>query len=162
MPNWCNNVMIIRGNKKQREEFKDKYCRLVKSEWEDKDILTLDFNKVIPQPKTIEECPEKYIIHNEEEARKEFLSWDENNERRWFNWYKFNCNEWGCKWNSSACDSIETKTTLRLIFDTPWGPPYNIIGKLIQNHPELKISGRYTEEGMEIYGSYNYKNYQED
>ena len=98
----------------------------------------------------------------QEEARKEFLSWDESDERRWFNWYKFNCNEWGCKWNSSACDSIETETTLRLIFDTPWGPPYNIIGKLIQNHPELKISGGYMEEGMGIYGSYNYKNYQED
>lgn len=159
MPNWCENKILIRGTKQQRKEFKAKYCKLVKVDWRDKEIWALDFNKVIPQPKSIEECPEEFIIHNEEEARKEFLNYDENNERRWFNWYRWACHNWGTKWNASPYDSRETDVCLTLWFDTPWSPPDPIISKLILDNYDLKITGRYDEPNMDIHGWYTYKDW---
>lgn len=160
MPNWCNNILRIRGTKKQREEFKAKYCELVKVDWRENEILMIDFNKVIPEPETIEDCPEKYLIRNKEDADRAHLAWDENNPRRWFNWYKFRRDKWFCKWPGDPYDSTESKTMLRLDFDTPWGPPLGIIAKLIKDHPELKISGRFDEPNMDLHGSYTYKNYE--
>lgn len=160
MPNWCSNILVIRGTKQQRENFKNKYCELVKVGWNDKEVLSISFNKVIPEPTSIEECPEEYILRTKEDARREHLEWDENNPRKWFNWYKFHCNKWGCKWDCDPSNAEETDTALKLHFATPWGPPYGIIVKFIEDNSGLKISGRFDEPNMDLHGSYTYKNYQ--
>lgn len=159
MPNWNENYMIIRGSKEQREEFKKKYCSLVKNQWFDREILTLDFDKVIPQPKTREECPEEYIIHNETDAKKNHLSFDKKDPKNWFNWYKWRIDNWSTKWEANPIDSGETKTSLWIMFDTAWAPPENIIEKLIIDNYDLKITCRYNEPGMQLNGRYSYLDY---
>lgn len=162
MPNFCMNVLTVRGTKKQREEFKAKYCSLVKKEYSDREVLWLDFDKIIPQPKTINECPEKYILHNEEEARKDYLGWDESNPRKWFNWYRWRLNNWGTKWNCDPYDYKENKSGLWLCFDTAWTPPMNIIRRLIIDNYDLKIKCSFDEPGMDIHGCISYEDFDEE
>lgn len=160
MPNWNENLLIIRGTKKQREEFKAKYCHIEHPEFSEHDILALSFDEIIPEPKTIDECPEKYIIHNKEEAVKKGLSWGENNERRWFNWYVWRNKHWGTKWDCVPVNSEETKTSLKLWFDTAWYPPVGIIERLIRDNYDLKISCIYNEPGMDIHGRISYLDFE--
>lgn len=162
MPNWCHNKIIIRGSKKQREEFKEKYCELVNIPYHDEKIWSLDFNKVIPEPKTIKECPKKYLIRNAEEAEKRHLEYDESNERKWFDWYQYHCDNWGCKWEGDPDNSEECESSLTIKFYTPWGPPYKIISKLIKDNPELKITGRFDEPNMDLHMSFSYKTWNMD
>ena len=162
MPNLCMNTLVIRGTKQQRENFKKKYCEFVKKEYSDHEVLYLDFNKIIPEPETIDECPEEFILHNEKEARDLCLGWDENNPRKWFNWYKFHCNKWGCKWGADPYDYKETKTGLWLNFDTPWCPPIGIIRKLIIDNYDLKIKCSFDEPGMNIHGIISWDDFSEE
>lgn len=157
MPNWCTNKLIIRGTQKQREEFKTKYCELVEVSWSDEKIWVLDLNKVIPEPRTIEECPKEYVIHNKEEAEQRHLGYDETYERKWFDWYRYHCDKWGCKWNAEPYDSKDKKTSFTIWFDTPWGPPYKVIAKLMRDNPKLKITGRCDEPNMDLHMKFNYE-----
>lgn len=66
MPNWCENTLSIKGTKEQIVDFNKRYLP----------NGTFSFENVIPSPQTIEECPEDYILHNEEEANKHCLLWN--------------------------------------------------------------------------------------
>lgn len=162
MPNWCMNTLVVRGTKKQREEFKTKYCSLIKKEYSDHEVLSLDFDKIIPEPRTINECPEKYILHNKEEARKDCLGWDESDPRKWFNWYRWRLNNWGVKWNCDPYAHKETQTGLWLCFDTAWGPPIGVIRRLIIDNYNLKIKCSFDEPGMDIHGLISYEDFDEE
>lgn len=60
MPNWCENTLSIKGTKEQIVDFNKRYLP----------NGTFSFENIVPSPQTIEECPEDYILHNEEEAVK--------------------------------------------------------------------------------------------
>lgn len=100
-----------------------------------------DFNKIVPRPKTIEECPEPYIIHNEGEARTNCLAYDGDD--KWFNWYNWNIDNWGTKWNSYDYSDGETQIT----FLTAWSGVPELIEKVAE---ETGASFRYlyADEGM--------------
>ena len=123
-------------------------------------MLCLDFNKVIPEPETIDECPEKYIIHNKEEAAARFLGWDENDPKRWFDWYNWRISNWGTKWIGIPNASEETTKSLKLYFDTAWAPPSGVVERLILDNYNLKISCHYEEPGMGFSGTISYKQYE--
>lgn len=91
----------------------------------------LDFNKIIPQPKCIEECPEKYLISEAErgKVRIEIL-----NDRPWFNWHDWNWDNWGTKWNAQDAYKLN-KDSIR--FETAWCPPLKIMEALSK-----KLSGK--------------------
>ena len=57
MPNWCENTLSIKGTKEQIVDFNKRYLP----------NGIFSFENIIPSPQTIEECPEDYILHNEEE-----------------------------------------------------------------------------------------------
>lgn len=130
MPNWTQNIMVVRGTEIAVEYFLKKYIDSTGA---------FDFNKVIPEPKTKEECPEEYLI---EEGKEEHTS----SIKPWFDWYHWRCDHWGTKWNA-ACTMITPKslcTTTRaskrvhgktwyeveITYDTAWSPPMPVIEKL--------------------------------
>lgn len=145
MPNYCTNEVY----------FKEEVVEEVKK-FLDKDG-NIDFNKVIPAPLTQEDCERDfpaYVIHNEEEARKECLNYDETNERRWFNWYRWNIDFWGTKWNSF--DNLGTSDQV-VAFITAWCPCSPVIRKLSELlHTRIVYS--FQEEGCGINGVEVYEN----
>ena len=150
MPNWCYTNIEVRG----KTDVVKKLVEMVKSEKDEEGSPTdFDFDKIIPQPKTYEECPVEYRINSEEEARKEALAWDEKAERNWFNWYKWNCDNWGTKWN--ACDASANIvwdispgiSTSNIWLETAWSPALPVYRKLQEMYPELEIQVAFADEG---------------
>lgn len=159
MPNDCMNTIKLVGAKSEILNFLDKYTSK-----RDDGELSIDFNKIIPEPKTIKECPEMFILHNEKEAREHYLEYSEDNDRRWFNWYDFHCAAWGTKWNAYDCQigaedilndpEIEDDEEIEIIIDffTAGGPAERIIDKLIYKNKNLEIDFVYFEPNMMLLG----------
>lgn len=85
----------------------------------------MDFNKIIPEPRTIEECPDDYIIESAKEAHIQ-----EDEERPWFDWYRWHRDYWGVKWPAYDGYSIIGKSYIEFVFSTPWNLAYPVIHKL--------------------------------
>lgn len=152
MPNWCYTNIEVRG----KTDVVKKLIEMVGSEKDEEGRATdFDFNKIVPQPKTYEECPPEYRIDSEEEARKEALAWDEKAERNWFNWYKWDCDNWGTKWN--ACDAntdaislekpVGKTAVVNIYLNTAWSPALPVYRKLQEMYPELEIKVDFADEG---------------
>jgi hypothetical protein len=78
------------------------------------------------------------------------------------NWYDWQCEHWGTKWNAYEA-SIEDESWDRLLicFDTAWSPPEPVIaalrGKLEEMFPaddgyEVYVAGAWVEEGYQSAG----------
>lgn len=143
MPNWCENTLSIKGTNEQIVDFNKRYLP----------NGIFSFENIIPSPQTIEECPEDYILHNEEEANKHCLLWDPTQPRNWFNWYDWNCHYWGCKWDATVVSIEQNEESIKIFFETPWSPSIPVIAKLIEDNPQLEIECEYFEPGMWFAGT---------
>lgn len=128
MPNHVKTVIKFRHLKKKDMEF---IANTIARPLTEKDKMYLstedsyhiDFNKIIPQPKTEESCSEQYLDPSVSHAM--VLE-----DRPWFNWYKWNCEHWGVKWNAYDGYSTSTKSTLTFVFSTAWSLAEPIVNKL--------------------------------
>lgn len=141
MPNDCQNKLIIKGTKEQLQQFLDTYVSTIDTE------QYLDFNKIIPEPLTPEECDPKCVIAPGEDRHLAF-----NDDRTWFDWYEWHVKYWGTKWNSYSNTISLIDTELEIYFETAWCPPIPIIKKLFKLHPELEFRFIYYEYGCQFGG----------
>ena len=133
MPNWTYNDVTIRGTKKQIDDFYKKY--ILGADGKE----GFDFNKVIPQPRTEEECPKNCI-------RKDGDPIEVLQDRPWFNWYEWNCKYWGTKWNACDVDVDKTDTRIFLSFSTAWAAPRPVLNKLIEQNKGMSIEIDWEDE----------------
>lgn len=146
MPNWVTTEIKIKGKAEDLAAFVRKHIVTQKYENGGKEDI-LDFETVIPSPKTIKECPEECIANENSHIVIE-------EDRPWFDWYKWNINYWGTKWNSSntsypEADSIlaQGSTEIEIWLDTAWDPASPVYYKLQEMYPELNIEVFYGDEG---------------
>ena len=70
-------------------------------------------------------------------------------------WYAWNQNNWGCKWNCDAQDwnlqEDGDNATVFFWFDSPWGPPINLYETINANY---EIEASYYEPGMAFVGEF--------
>lgn len=98
-----------------------------------------DFEKIIPSPKTEKE----YLASGGDkyrDPRVRFILTE--SERPWFNWYDWNCDHWGTKWN--ACESCVYGDEVH--FDTAGGAPEPIFEALSKKYPEVEMETSSTFE----------------
>lgn len=141
MPNWCANDLTIKGKPKMLNKLLKTIETTASEVSEARDTTMFDFNKIIPRPES------------------------END-----NWYNWNTSNWGTKWN--ACDvgfitdgdwsetydeSSWESGELIIQFNTAWSPPVPVIEALSKQFPSVKITHKFTEEGMGFYGTYIYR-----
>ena len=129
MPNHVRTIVKI--NKLKKDDI-DIILNLIATKLEDpdypdevKDDYVIDFNKIIPEPTTIEECPEECRVKSAKEAH---ISEDEA--RPWFNWYEWRCTYWGTKWGAYDGYTIIGKSFIQFVFSTAWSLAYPVIQKL--------------------------------
>lgn len=75
-------------------------------------------------------------------------------------WYSYNLETYGCKWNCNAFtwddtileDKLTGKSTISISFDSPWGPPIALYDNLVEQ--EFEVSAKYYECGMGFVGEY--------
>ena len=65
-----------------------------------------------------------------------------------YNWYNWNLDNWGCKWDAGDGDIQweDEDNTLRITFQTPWGFPEGVAKKLAEQYPHLEMSWFFEEE----------------
>jgi hypothetical protein len=147
MPNYCNNVVEIRGPVAQVKALVDH---------------KLDFQKIHPYP------PELDITAGREGADDSpeqiaLVAAEESNLKKhgYKNWYDWCVNNWGTKWNAGGDndamqvdydEDVNDQGTALFQFDTAWAPPLGVLEKLMETHPELSIECRYHEPGVGFFG----------
>ena len=95
MPNWVTTILCIEGDQKDLDQFQD-YVRNDNYYRDEEDpkkrVSHFDFNKFIPMPQEEQE-----------------------------NWYNWNCDNWGTKWNACYTDVDDSSEgCLRYQFETAW------------------------------------------
>lgn len=143
MPNWVYHKVLIEGTNEVIKNIISKYFTKKDSGY------YLDFNLVIPQPKSVEDCPDKYV-------RKDKINEPptELDERPWFDWYNWNCDNWGTKWNTNREDTniYVSDGLIEIYLSTAWSPATNIFEKILKDNTGISISGIYADESRNFTG----------
>ena len=147
MPNYCNNVVEIRGPQKVVKALVDH---------------RLDFMKIYPYPKDLDIVAGRSGADDSPE-QKALVAAEESNLKKYGykNWYDWCVSEWGTKWNAGGSDNADMQIdfdedgddSIALFqFDTAWAPALGVLQKLMDTHPELSIECRYHEPGVGFFG----------
>ena len=69
-------------------------------------------------------------------------------------WYDFNVNNWGTKWDVGDADGINevTENSINLYFDSAWAPPVEAYDKLTEMG--FRVDAMYHEPGVSFAGIY--------
>ena len=141
MPNWCENVIVVKGSHEELEELET----FLKQGKED-----FDFNLFIPYPKEYEELDSKAREMREQGVDWELIPKDGYNSGG----YDWCIENWGTKWNAyePSVRFVEDEL-LTIHFDTAWSPPTPIVEKMALMFPSLTFYLNYHEDGMGFLGS---------
>lgn len=134
MPNHCYNEIQIVSNKGLEPIRK----LILNNEKE------VDFNLCAPQPEEVRTSPDR-------------LGSEDMNKPNWYDW---NCENWGTKWNAYESEIIQDidqyDDLLEVKFTTAWGVPYEwvkrLAEKLFEYDPDANMCGFYRVEGYEDAG----------
>jgi hypothetical protein len=122
MPNNTRNIIKFVYHEDKGEKINEIY------EFLRTDKHYIDFNKIIPPPENLFKEP----LGNKERERceKEGVP----------NWYDWNSENWGTKWNSYETE-LRKKGSWQLVitFETAWDMPRPIIEHLLKKYPEVDI-----------------------
>lgn len=83
----------------------------------------IDFDKIIPEPRTEDECPDDCKVSEHSHIM-------EDEAKPWFDWYTWHLNYWGTKWNAYDGYTKTGKTWVMFVFSTAWSTPEPVIRKL--------------------------------
>lgn len=153
MPNWCENRITIKPKGKEEA---DKFLKECCSKNE-KGKYEIDFDKIIPEPRRIEDCPADCIANDKTPIEKD-------EDRPWFNWYEWRRRFWETKWGADTLSIDVDDDWIDVTFNTAWNPPMPIIKKIMQMFPKSFVEAVFLEEGFEYIGiitSEGYKFYEE-
>lgn len=67
-------------------------------------------------------------------------------------WYSWNVNSWGTKWDTNAEIVEVTGDSISLSFDTAWAPPIAFYDKLVELG--FEVNATFFESGMMFVGEY--------
>ena len=138
MPNWFYFSLNVSGEKKDVEQFVENVKGSEKFETEGREF---DFNHFVPQPENL--YRDNLSTDKEKELESQGLP----------NWYRWNNENWGTKWNA-VCEDFEQHDFPSVTYNlrTAWAFPNQVIAKMIDMYsPKLAfiITG---EEESNAYG----------
>ena len=142
MPNWCDNKLIVSGDKTELSRF-------LKEATTDDGEFT--FEKIVPRPKELDiTCVWGY---RDKATAEQGLK---NIELFGFrDWYEWNIANYGTKWNVGESNIEDMGGLIEIEFGTAWSPPIPWVKKVVQLFPELEFVLHYDEPGMSYKGVYS-------
>ena len=136
MPNWCTNIVTIEHKNKTAIDRVEK--AFVKGEL---------CNEFLPIPEDLHNTSAPNNA-NAEEMKKKYNYRD---------WYEFQVNEWGTKWDVGLYESgsfeREDRKKIELTFDSAWSPPVGLYNKLMEEG--YNVMAYYYEPGAGYTGLYS-------
>lgn len=150
MPNHTTTLIKIKANKTEAlAKFVENHMK-----WEGSDNCYLDFETVVPVPKTPAECDPEFVMMDAEDAKSRCIAYKEEDPRKWFDWYHWQIRYWGTKWNSynGVCPKLEeilkkNLTEIEIWLNTAWSPAIPVYAKLQEMYEDLCIDVYYSDEG---------------
>ena len=151
MPNWVRNNVTITGSRASVDTLQEKVGastqipgkELVKTtNAEGKEIFSLneDGSYIYKDVHHTDEDPGFSfwnIIRPEGEALENYSE----------NWYDWNINNWGCKWDAKDVETLDFSAGhWHVAFDTPWGSPMEVFQALSAQFPDVKVHVEWIEE----------------
>lgn len=135
MPNWCSNVMTLRHEDPEmitraKNAFAEgKFCQ-----------------EFVPCPQELQDVSSP---NRDEKSAAALLE-----KYGYADWYAFQTNEWGTKWDFGSGDGINnfTENELILYFDSAWSPPIRMMEQL--EELGFTVDLMYYEPGMAFCGRY--------
>lgn len=177
MPNWCGNIVKIKGPKSERDRFVADMKAAGVAAYPDVDAEKapcFTFYYAAPMPSEYKQTTSP-TPWTEQETREmaEKYQWDANTvqfklehcltpEQREFydsliakhgseNWYDWCCRNWGTKWDACHESMGETPRMTVFSFDTAWGPPLEFaekfVKKILTDYKGLTVRWEYSLEG---------------
>ena len=138
MPNWCENKLFLTVENDNNINCLERFVLENKNEEDD-----LSFECSVPQPENIY----KGNIGSEEKKL-----YGKNN------WYDWNCNNWGTKWDCTDVILEDNSNQVEYYFNTAWSPPIQWLEKTSIKYPNIIFSIEYSEGGCDFWGIEVYKN----
>ena len=153
MPNHVTNILVVVGNEAQ--------LKAVSLALLDKEGL-VDFNNSIPIPKELEgtSSPARIISATEYKEQEDKIARGETvfskgitqkisqdliEKYGYDNWYDWQLNTWGTKWNAYSQESLSENS---FKFETAWATPSNFLLNFSAMFPEVTFEMKYADEDM--------------
>ena len=149
MPNWVYNSMNVSGKAEAVKAFAEKASK-PRPDGFDKDEVTYEetdglsfWNFVAP--------PDEAIESGEYFGTNGFVNGEAVGKTK-FNWYEWNINNWGVKWDAGDVSmefSADEKSGMGYIsgsYQTAWGIPEPVMNAMVEQHPDLEFSFYCEEE----------------
>ena len=138
MPNWVFNQLHVHGTPDEIAKFKADLSRpIVVSVGEVADTVFSYMNVISPWDQGISES-EYFATHGSGPN-----GMTGNTDGNWYNW---NRQYWGVKWDCDAELDNDEATYVSYRFDSPWGPPTEVIDAIAAKYPTMTFSHNYEEE----------------
>jgi hypothetical protein len=143
MPNWCSNHITVRGG--NSAEIKRLADALSAGEF---------CNAVIPTPQELTDTVSGFMGDTEEQAKLEAKTRSNIEKYGYSNWYDFQVNNWGTKWDVSgeAVEIDEDGLGFSGAFESAWAPPIAVCEALVERGFEVTLY--YYEPGMAYVGKW--------
>lgn len=125
MPNWCWNDLTLHTEDTEKADALESFLKTLTEEDVENDKDTGLFAYFHPRPVTEEE-----------------------------NWYGWNIDNWGTKWDVTEVEWQRDENTFYLNFSTAWGPPISFYEKLYEDG-DWNVDAMYEEPGMCFVGSFS-------
>lgn len=140
MPNWVHNHMTISGDKNLLVEVQT----ILGKEYKKIDNGDVNFFNLVAPPE------ENWDEYNS--VGVPGLSPEEKANHPTFNWYDWNCNNWGTKWNACEPSADMIGNNLEVSFDTAWSHPTGFVNALVSLLGRLGLTMYYTWEEEQGFG----------
>jgi hypothetical protein len=143
MPNWCNNGITLRHADPAMIE------RAAKALQEGKFL-----QEFIPTPAPLLETIAGSYGDEAKDQQLKLKQFENINQFGAKDWYDWNCNNWGTKWDVSS-DNVEIvdANTLTASFDSAWAPPTRAYEQLMEQG--FEVEAFYYEPGMCFVGKWD-------
>lgn len=144
MPNWVSNSLHISG--KTHEEVEAFYEKATKT-------IQTGYDRETGEPvyESSDFSMLAFIAPPEDKMDIYFgkVKPEENPEDSQYEWYVWNNDQWGCKWDASETDAQyfeKTDVDYHITFQTPWSPPEQFLSTIANLYPNLEFSLNWEEE----------------
>ena len=146
MPNWCNNDLIVQGDKTQLNHFVRK-AKGIEPQYKLSEDEKKFYTEEMLKPQECELCFNQFVPVPKEILEQGFST-------AGYNWQVDN---WGTKWGASVHAFEVCGDTVAVHFDTAWSPPEKVIMAMSNQFPKLTFSLTYAECGMMFAGKLEVK-----
>ena len=144
MPNWCSNHITVRGT--NQKEIAEIAKAMEEGRFCDSIIPTPEDLNITAGREGNDNDPKQIALVAKEQANLEKYGVR--------NWYDFQVNRWGTKWEVE-CQDVQVEDdglTVSTYFDSAWSPPMGIVEELMNRG--LQVTLYYYEPGMGFVGKY--------